>query len=216
MSQAPKSENIRVHKSKVSRDSRAAVQGNGGFKGCTVWFTGLSGSGKSTIAMAMEEYLNSKNVPAYVLDGDNIRFGLNKDLGFSPSDREENIRRIGEVAKLFADAGVVCLVSFISPYKKDRNRARAIHEQSSLPFVECHIKTSLEECERRDVKGLYKKARDGVIKGFTGIDAPYEAPDAPEVVCETENKTVQQTITNIIALERPRYHQPRRLRDRRC
>lgn len=196
---APKSENIRVHKSKVSRDSRAAVQGNGGFKGCTVWFTGLSGSGKSTIAMAMEEYLNSKNVPAYVLDGDNIRFGLNKDLGFSPSDREENIRRIGEVAKLFADAGVVCLVSFISPYKKDRNRARAIHEQSSLPFVECHIKTSLEECERRDVKGLYKKARDGIIKGFTGIDAPYEAPDAPEVVCETENKTVQQTISNIIA-----------------
>jgi len=197
--QAPKSENIRVHKSKVTRDSRAAVQGNGGFKGCTVWFTGLSGSGKSTIAMAMEEYLNSKNVPAYVLDGDNIRFGLNKDLGFSPEDREENIRRIGEVSKLFADAGVVCLVSFISPYKKDRNRARAIHEQSNLPFIECHIKTSLAECERRDVKGLYKKARDGIIKGFTGIDAPYEAPDAPEVVCETENKTVQNTIANIIA-----------------
>merc|ERR1711912_183327 len=160
MSAAPKSENIYVHKSKVNRNARSA--GNGGsFPGCTIWFTGFSGSGKSTIAMALEEYLCSKNVPAYVLDGDNIRFGLNKDLGFSPEDREENIRRIGEVAKLFADAGVVCLVSFISPYRKDRDRARAIHEQSGLPYIECHVKTSLAECERRDVKGLYKKARDG-------------------------------------------------------
>merc|ERR1712048_653682 len=198
MSQAPKSTNIRVHKSKVNRDARAALHGNGGFKGCTIWFTGLSGSGKSTIAMALEEYLCSKNIPAYVLDGDNIRFGLNKDLGFSPEDREENIRRIGEVAKLFADAGVVCLVSFISPYRKDRDRARAIHEQSGLPYIECHVKTSLAECERRDVKGLYKKARDGIIKGFTGIDAPYEAPLKPEIKLDTINKTPKNAVNRIV------------------
>merc|ERR1719461_1832463 len=148
--------------------------------------------------MAMEEYLCSKNVPAYVLDGDNIRFGLNKDLGFSPEDREENIRRIGEVAKLFADAGVVCLVSFISPYRKDRDRARAIHEQSDLPYIECHVKTSLAECERRDVKGLYKKARDGIIKGFTGIDAPYEAPLKPEVTVQTKIQSVDQCVTAVV------------------
>merc|ERR1712226_998447 len=195
----PKSTNIRIEQSKVSRSIRGNTMGGSNFKGCTVWFTGLSGSGKSTIAMAVEEYLCKKNIQAYVLDGDNIRFGLNKDLGFSPEDREENIRRIGEVAKLFADAGVVCLVSFISPYRKDRDRARAIHDQSGLPFIECHVKTSLAECERRDVKGLYKKARDGIIKGFTGIDAPYEAPLAPEVICETEGKTVNDSIGSIIA-----------------
>lgn len=193
---APKSQNIQVHKSKVNRDSRGKTHG-GKFRGCTVWFTGLSGSGKSTIAMAVEEALCKQGVPSYVLDGDNIRFGLNKDLGFSPEDREENIRRIGEVSKLFADAGVVCLVSFISPYRKDRDRARAVHEQSNLPFVECFIETSLEECERRDVKGLYKKARSGIIKGFTGIDAPYEAPNTPEVVVRTETETVDECVSHI-------------------
>jgi len=193
----PVSENITIHKSKVNRNARAAAHG-GNFKGCTVWLTGLSGSGKSTVGMRLEEFLCDKNIPAYVLDGDNIRFGLNKDLGFSPEDREENIRRIGEVSKLFADAGVVCLVSFISPYRKDRDRARAIHEQAGLEFVECHIDTPLEECEKRDVKGLYKKARDGVIKGFTGIDAPYEAPLDPEVRIQTVNKTVEESASAII------------------
>jgi len=149
--------------------------------------------------MALEEYLCSKNIPAYVLDGDNIRFGLNKDLGFSPEDREENIRRIGEVSKLFADAGVVCLVSFISPYRKDRDRARTIHETAGLPFVECHVDTPLSECERRDVKGLYKKARDGVIKGFTGIDAPYEAPEKPELNLKTVDRTVKESVGQIVA-----------------
>jgi len=193
----PVSENITVHKSKVNRHSRAAAHG-GSFKGCTVWLTGLSGSGKSTVGMRLEEFLCEKNIPAYVLDGDNIRFGLNKDLGFSPEDREENIRRIGEVSKLFADAGVVCLVSFISPYRKDRDRARAVHEQAGLEFIECHIDTPLEECEKRDVKGLYKKARDGIIKGFTGIDAPYEAPENPEVRIETVNRTVDESAASII------------------
>lgn len=193
----PVSTNITIQKSKVNRDARAVAHG-GNFKGCTVWFTGLSGSGKSTVAMAMEEYLCDKNIPAYVLDGDNIRFGLNKDLGFSPEDREENIRRIGQVSKLFADAGVVCLVSFISPYRIDRDKARAIHEQAGLAFIECHLDTPLSECERRDVKGLYKKARSGAIKGFTGIDAPYEAPLNPEVRIETVNRTVSESASKIV------------------
>jgi len=192
----PKSENITVHKSKVNRESRAQIQG-GTFKGCTVWFTGLSGSGKSTIAMAMEEYLTSKHIPSYCLDGDNVRFGLNKDLGFSHKDREENIRRIGEVSKLFADAGVVCLVSFISPYQKDRDQARAVHDKSGLPFIECFVSTPVEECEKRDVKGLYKKARAGQIRGFTGIDAPYEAPAKPEIVLDTINKSVKNAVNRI-------------------
>lgn len=197
MSEAPKSDNITAHKGKVNRAARAALSG-GSFKGCTVWFTGLSGSGKSTIAMAVEEYLCKQNIPAYCLDGDNIRFGLNKDLGFSPEDREENIRRIGEVAKLFADAGVVCLVSFISPYRKDRDRARQIHEDSGLTFCETHVDTPVNECERRDVKGLYKKARAGVIKGFTGIDAPYEEPLKAEVTVKTENQTVDQSVAEVV------------------
>lgn len=194
---APKSENITQHVGKVNRSARAAVHG-GNFKGCTIWFTGLSGSGKSTIAMAVEEYLCKQNIPAYVLDGDNIRFGLNKDLGFSPEDREENIRRIGEVSKLFADAGVVCLVSFISPYIKDRDQARKIHEESGLKFIETYIDTPVEECERRDVKGLYKKARAGIIKGFTGIDAPYEAPLKPEVTVQTKVQSVDQCVNAVV------------------
>lgn len=197
MSEAPKSSNITQQVGKVNRAARAAAQG-GNFKGCTVWFTGLSGSGKSTIAMAVEEYLCKQNIPAYCLDGDNIRFGLNKDLGFSPKDREENIRRIGEVSKLFADAGVVCLVSFISPYRKDRDLARKVHEDAGLPFCETYIHTPLDECERRDVKGLYKKARAGIIKGFTGIDAPYEAPPTPEVTVQTVEQSVDQCVTSVI------------------
>jgi len=148
--------------------------------------------------MALEEYLCSKNVPAYCLDGDNIRFGLNRDLGFSPEDRVENIRRIGEVAKLFADAGVICLVSFISPYRKDRDLARSVHEKANLPFIECFVDTPIEECEKRDVKGLYKKARQGIIKGFTGIDAPYEAPLKPEIKLDTVNKTPKNAVNRIV------------------
>merc|ERR1719220_71108 len=148
--------------------------------------------------MAVEEYLCKQNIPAYCLDGDNIRFGLNKDLGFSPKDREENIRRIGEVAKLFADAGVVCLVSFISPYRKDRDRARQVHEDSGLTFCETYVDTDVSECERRDVKGLYKKARAGVIKGFTGIDAPYEEPLKAEVTVKTVNQTVDQSVAEVV------------------
>jgi len=170
----------------------------GGFRGCTVWFTGLSGAGKSTLSMQMEEYLCSKGIPSYSLDGDNIRHGLNKDLGFSPADREENIRRIGEVAKLFADAGVVCLVSFISPYRKDRLCARRVHKKSNLPFVEVFVDTPLPVCEKRDVKGLYKKARQGEIKGFTGIDSPYEPPENPEVVVKTAEFSVTECMMQVV------------------
>jgi 3'-phosphoadenosine 5'-phosphosulfate synthase len=142
----------------------------------TIWFTGLSGAGKSTLPMKLEEYLCSKGIPSYSQDGDNIRHGLNKDLGFSPQESEENIRRIGEASKLFADAGVVCLVSFISPYRKDRDFARRLHKKSELNFIEVFVNTPLQECEKRDVKGLYKKAREGIIKGFTGMLHWYRLP----------------------------------------
>ena len=170
----------------------------GGFRGCTIWFTGLSGAGKTTISFALEEYLVSRGIPAYGLDGDNIRTGLNKNLGFAPEDREENIRRVAEVGKLFADSGVVALCSFVSPFKKDRDLARELHKQSGLPFYEIHVATSLEECEKRDVKGLYKKARAGIIKGFTGIDQPYEKPDSPELVINTEARPVHDCVQQII------------------
>merc|ERR1719354_662512 len=195
----PMSSNITYQQSHVSRDKRGQVMGKkGGFRGCTVWFTGLSGAGKSTLSMKMEEYLCSKGIPSYSLDGDNIRHGLNKDLGFSPNDREENIRRIGEVAKLFADAGVVCLVSFISPYRKDRLSARRVHKKSNLPFIEVYVDTPLGVCEGRDVKGLYRKARRGEIKGFTGIDSPYEPPENPEVVVKTAEYEVSECMMQVV------------------
>lgn len=193
------SSNIVMQKHNVTRDKRGQVMGSkGGFRGCTIWFTGLSGAGKSTLAMKLEEYLCSKGIPSYSLDGDNIRHGLNKDLGFSPNDREENIRRIGEVSKLFADAGVVCLVSFISPYRKDRDFARRLHKKSDLNFIEVFVNTPLSECEKRDVKGLYKKARSGEIKGFTGIDSPYEAPENPEVVTKTAEFSVNECMMLVV------------------
>lgn len=198
MSTEMKATNVTIHANAVNRNERSKALGTGGFNGCTVWFTGLSGAGKSTIAMKLEEYLISKGVPAYVLDGDNVRHGLNKDLGFSLADREENIRRIGEVSKLFADAGVVCLVSFISPLRKDRDFARAIHKNSDLPFIECHINTSLSVCEDRDVKGLYQKARAGVIKGFTGIDSPYEPPLNPECVVKSGEDSIDTCVSKVI------------------
>ena len=189
-----KATNITFHAGTVSRDERHALLGQ---KGTVVWMTGLSASGKSTIAVILEQMLLQQGKHAYRLDGDNIRTGLNKNLGFTAEDRAENIRRIGEVAKLFADAGTVSIVSFISPYKADRDLVRA-----SLPkgeFIEVYVKASLEAAEARDPKGLYKKARAGQIKGFTGIDDPYEAPADPEIVVETEQLTAEQGAKQILA-----------------
>jgi len=163
------------HDGDVARSARPTL-------GATVWLTGLSGSGKSTVAVALERLLVAAGRPAYRLDGDNLRLGLNADLGFSAADRDENVRRAGEVARLFADAGVVALVPLISPYRAGRDRARAVHGSAGLPFVEVHVDTPIEVCEQRDPKGLYAKARAGEITGFTGIDDPYEPPTAPELV----------------------------------
>ena len=160
-----------------------------------IWFTGLSGSGKSTIANALEIKLHKKGIRTYTLDGDNIRKGINKDLNFSPKDRTENIRRIAEISNLLIDAGIVVLSAFVSPYKKDRNDIKNIVE--SVNFVEIYINTSLKECERRDVKGLYKKARLGEITNFTGISAPYETPTNPEIEIKTEQISVEQAVEKI-------------------
>jgi bifunctional enzyme CysN/CysC len=149
--------------------------------GATVWFTGLSGSGKSTVAAAVEARLAADGVAVYFLDGDNLRFGLNANLGFSPADRDENVRRTAEVAKLFADAGLIALVSLVSPYRAARDAARAIHADAGLPFLEAWVDTPLEVCEARDPKGLYARARAGEIRDLTGVDAPYEAPETPEL-----------------------------------
>lgn len=172
------SENVVWHQSDLPRRDRWAALG---VHGATVWFTGLSGSGKSTVATAVERRLLEAGTPAYLLDGDNLRHGLNGDLGFSAADRSENVRRVGEVARLFADAGVVSLVPLISPYRADRDRARAAHEAADLRFVEVFVNTPIELCEARDPKGLYAKARAGEITGFTGIDDPYEAPLRPDL-----------------------------------
>jgi adenylylsulfate kinase len=181
-----KATNIHWHEGNISREERWKALG---VKGATMWFTGLSACGKSTIACALEQALVNQKVPCYRLDGDNIRFGLNKNLGFSAADREENIRRIGEVSKLFADAGLITLTSFISPYIKDRDAARAVHKEAGIDFIEVFVDTPLEVCEQRDPKGLYKKARAALAEGkglnFTGIDDPYEAPKNPELVIKT-------------------------------
>jgi len=175
------SANLTWHEGSVSREERQKLLNQ---KGVTLWMTGLSASGKSTIACILEQLLLNNGKAAYRLDGDNIRMGLNKGLGFSAEDRAENIRRIGEVSKLFADAGVIAVTSFISPYRKDRDAVRAGTKPGE--FIECYIKVSLEGAEKRDPKGLYKKARAGEIKGFTGIDDPYEAPENAELVIDTE------------------------------
>ncbi|CCF57993.1 hypothetical protein KAFR_0D03450 [Kazachstania africana CBS 2517] len=161
-------------------------------EGCTIWLTGLSASGKSTIACALEQLLLEKGIGAYRLDGDNIRFGLNKDLGFSAEDRNENIRRVSEVSKLFADSCMISITSFISPYIEDRSRARELHAKDGLKFIEVFVDVPIEVAEQRDPKGLYKKAREGAIKEFTGISAPYEAPEAPELHLRTDLKTVEE------------------------
>ncbi|CAK1552884.1 unnamed protein product [Leptosia nina] len=192
--------NVVEQKHQVSRAKRSKAFGSKAFRGSTVWFTGLSGAGKTSIAFALEAYLVSKGIPAYGLDGDNVRTGLNKNLGFSKEDREENIRRVAEVAKLFADSGVVCLCSFVSPFAEDREIARRIHTDSGLPFFEVFIDTPLEVCEQRDVKGLYKKAREGQIKGFTGITQEYERPDQPELVIETVGRSIEESTMEVIKL----------------
>lgn len=184
-----KATNITWHEGHVSRSDREKMLGQ---KGATIWFTGLSGSGKSTFAYTVEHALVQRGHLAYVLDGDNIRHGLNKNLGFSAEDREENIRRIGEVAKLFADTGVITMTSFISPYVKDRDNVRKLHEEAGLPFVEVFVDTPIGVCEQRDPKGLYKKARAGQLKGFTGVDDPYEPPVRPELTISAEKTTPQE------------------------
>ena len=166
------------HEGLIDRDTRSAITGG---PGATVWFTGLSGSGKSTIAVELERRLVELGRAAYRLDGDNVRHGLNGDLGFAATDRAENIRRLAHVARLFADAGVVAIVAAISPYRVDRDLARRLHDEAQLPFVEVFVDTPLEVCEARDPKGLYRRARQGEITGMTGIDDPYESPPAPEV-----------------------------------
>ena len=190
-----KATNITWHDGEITHQER---QKNLGQKGCTLWLTGLSASGKSTIAVALEQVLLQRGKHAYRLDGDNVRHGLNKNLGFSVDDRAENIRRIGEVGRLFADSGLIAITSFISPYAADRDGARKLHEQSQLPFFEVYVSIPLEEAEKRDPKGLYKKARAGEIKGFTGIDDPYEAPENPELVLRTDQLSIEQCVQALL------------------
>jgi len=222
-----KATQITWHEGTVTREERARLLKQ---KGCTLWFTGLSGSGKSTLAVALEQVLIQRGHAAYVLDGDNVRFGLNAGpkilmetrgcaessarrfgLGFSAEDREENIRRIGEVAKLFADAGLITLTSFISPYRKDRDAARAIHEKNkggAIPFIEVHVNTAIAVCEERDPKGLYKQARAAVAQGkgmgFTGVDDPYEAPTNPELTIDTGRTSTQEAVAALLNFLRER------------
>jgi adenylylsulfate kinase len=184
--------NLTRHLGSVDADDRARVLGH---RGACLWFTGLSGSGKSTLAREVEERLVRRGVAAYVLDGDNVRLGLNRDLGFGPADRAENIRRIGEVAALFVDAGVVVLAAFISPYRADRDAARA---KVGDGFVEVHVAASLEVCEARDPKGLYKRARAGEIPEFTGVGAPYEAPSAPEIRVDTGVLSLEDAAAEVV------------------
>ncbi|KAG8827709.1 Adenylyl-sulfate kinase [Serendipita sp. 400] len=187
--------NITFHAGSVSADERSSLLGQ---RGVTIWLTGLSASGKSTIACALEQHLLHLKKFTYRLDGDNIRFGLNKDLGFSEKDRNENIRRIGEVAKLFSDAAAITITAFISPYKADRSIARELHIGGNIPFVEVFVDAPLEVVEARDPKGLYKKARAGEIKEFTGISAPYEAPDAPEIHIRTDTQDLTESVRTIV------------------
>jgi adenylylsulfate kinase len=189
-----KATNVTWHDHKVSGAERCKLNGH---KGAVLWFTGLSACGKSTIANTVDHLLHSQGKHSYVLDGDNIRMGLNKNLGFSAEDRAENIRRIGEVAKLFAQAGNFTLTAFISPYRADRDKVRAIMGPGE--FIEIYVDASLETCEKRDPKGLYKKARAGELKNFTGIDDPYEAPEKPELVLDSNNKGIDELAAEVVA-----------------
>lgn len=189
-----KSDHITWQTSQVSKQERQRLAGH---QSAVLWFTGLSGSGKSTIANAVEKALYDQGIGSYVLDGDNMRFGLNKNLGFSAADRTENIRRIGEVAKLFVDAGTITLTAFISPYRADRDQVRAL--LADREFIEVFVDTPLAVCEQRDVKQLYAKARRGEITGFTGIDAPYEAPNNPEITIDTSAQPLGTSVNQVLA-----------------
>lgn len=191
----PEATNIVWHEGAITKEHRYAHLKQ---KGATVWLTGLSGSGKSTVSVALEQMMFKKGYLVYRLDGDNIRFGLNKNLGFTAEDRKENIRRISEVAKLMGDIGVISTSAFISPYVADREVAREIHEKAGIPFVEVHVDVPLAVAEKRDPKGLYKKARRGEIKNFTGIDDPYEAPLKPEVKIDTSELSVNDCARKIL------------------
>lgn len=185
--------NVTWHEHKVSKADRWK---NNGHKGVLLWFTGLSGAGKSTVANTVDHVLNEMGKHTMVLDGDNIRMGLNKNLGFSPADRTENIRRIGEVGKLFVEAGIITTTAFISPYREDRDQVRALFAPGE--FVEIYVKASVETCEKRDPKGLYKKARAGEIKEFTGISAPYEEPAKPELVLDSDSKGIDELAREVV------------------
>jgi adenylylsulfate kinase len=189
-----KATHVYWHQGAITRNDRQRLNGHPGF---TIWFTGLSGSGKSTLAVASEEALYERGFHTYILDGDNVRHGLNKDLGFSPADREENIRRLGEVAKILRDCALVNMVAFISPYRKDRRLARSLSEDGS--FVEVFVDCPVEVCEERDPKGAYQKARQGIIKSFTGISAPYEPPEKPEIHLRTDQLSVGECVHQIMS-----------------
>ncbi len=188
-------QNLTWHEGHVDRQEREKLLRQ---KGCTIWLTGLSASGKSTLAFTLEHELIRRGRMTYVLDGDNVRHGLNRNLGFSATDREENIRRIGEVAKLFADAGFITITSFISPYRQDRTVVRNIHDEAGLFFIEGFVDAPIEICEARDPKGLYKKARNGELKGFTGIDDPYEPPENPDITIQSGKMTPQEGSMRIL------------------
>jgi len=193
--------NVHWHDGEVTREHRASLLGQ---KGATLWFTGLSGSGKSTVAVALEQALHALGRLSYRLDGDNVRMGINRNLGFSAEDRAENIRRIGEVSKLFVDAGVIVLSSFVSPYKSDRELVRRLHEAAGMDFIEVYVDVPLAEAERRDPKGLYKKARAGEIRNFTGISDPYEPPEAAELVLASDRMSLEQEVEALIQVLRAR------------
>ena len=190
-----KATNVHWHQGDITRADRNRLLGQ---KGATLWFTGLSGSGKSTIAVALEAVLYEHGKLSYRLDGDNIRLGINRNLGFSAEDRTENIRRIGEISKLFVDAGLLVLSSFISPYLQDRDQVRKLHREAGFDFIEIHVDCSLDVAEQRDPKGLYKKARAGQIKNFTGIDDPYEEPENPEIHLRTDRMTLAEEVEIIV------------------
>ena len=193
----PKADNITWHEGTVDRDARAKQRGQ---KGCTVWFTGLSGSGKSTVAVAVEQMLHAQGRHSYRLDGDNVRHGLCANLGFSAEDRDENIRRIGEVAKLFADSGCITLCSFVSPYRDARDKVRKLHEDAGLPFFECFVDVPIEVAQQRDPKGLYAKAAAGEIKDMTGLSeqSPFEAPENPEIRLPTHEQSIEKSAGDVI------------------
>ena len=196
-----KATNVHWHEGDITREHRAKLLGH---KGATIWFTGLSGSGKSTVAVELEGILHEMGITSYRLDGDNVRMGINKNLGFSAEDRAENIRRIGEVAKLFVDSGQIALSSFVSPYREDRDLVRALHDEAGMDFIEVFVDCSLEAAEERDPKGLYKKARAGEIKNFTGIDDPYEEPLNPEIHLHSDQQTLEEEVNEIMAVLRER------------